>query len=125
MERVTQDQARELFIRAMREQGDDGGYAEQHGRQPSLAFPDESDVEIAIRVRMLMRNDLMHEAVCMAARDRICRLVLRNAALVIALTEAEAFIAGFEDDPAQDGVKALLKTMREALDPASSAEAVA
>jgi hypothetical protein len=30
-----------------------------------------SDLEMAFKVRMLMRNDLDHEAVCTAARDRI------------------------------------------------------
>ena len=41
--------------------------------------------------------------------------VIRNAALQRALTGAERFIAGFEDDPTQDGVDALLAEMRAAL----------
>lgn len=33
-----------------------------------------SDIEVASKVRMLMRSDLDHEAVCMAGRDRIMYL---------------------------------------------------
>lgn len=44
-----------------------------------------SDEWVADRVRMLMRSDLDHEAMCCAARDRIMRLALR-------ITELEALI---------------------------------
>jgi len=33
-----------------------------------------SDAQVAHSVRMLMRDDLDHEAVCVMARDRICYL---------------------------------------------------
>jgi hypothetical protein len=36
-----------------------------------ISCPDKSDEEVAGMVRMLMRTDLNHEAVCVAARDRI------------------------------------------------------
>ncbi len=36
-----------------------------------IACPDWDDVEVAGRVRMLMRNDLEHELICTVARDRI------------------------------------------------------
>lgn len=36
-----------------------------------IACPDWDDVEVAGRVRMLMRNDLDHELICTVARDRI------------------------------------------------------
>lgn len=40
-----------------------------------------SDIEVADKVRMLMRNDLMHEATCTAGRDRIMYLSQRVALL--------------------------------------------
>lgn len=36
-----------------------------------IAFPQWSDEEMAGRVRMLMRDQLNHEVICTAARDRI------------------------------------------------------
>lgn len=40
------------------------------------AFADMSDEWVADRVRMLLRNDIWHEAICTAGRDRIMRLSL-------------------------------------------------
>jgi hypothetical protein len=39
-----------------------------------MVFADLSDLELAFKVRMLMRGDLDHEAVCVGARDRIMYL---------------------------------------------------
>ena len=44
----------------------------------TVIFPDKTDVEIAHMVRMLMNNDIHHEAVITAACDRILRLVDEN-----------------------------------------------
>jgi hypothetical protein len=44
----------------------------------TVIFPDKTDVEIAHMVRMLMRDDIRHEAVITAARDRILKLVDEN-----------------------------------------------
>lgn len=44
------------------------------GHKREAAYPWLSDVEIAGEVRMLMRNDIAHEAVVCAARDRILHL---------------------------------------------------
>lgn len=43
----------------------------------TMCMGDKSDIEVAHLVRMLMRKDLMHEAVCTAARDRIMYLSQR------------------------------------------------
>jgi len=40
----------------------------------TIAYGYKSDIEIADMARMLMRNDLNHEAVCTATRDRIMYL---------------------------------------------------
>lgn len=40
-------------------------------RARPMAYADKSDAEVAGRVRMLMRDQLYHEAVYVAARDRI------------------------------------------------------
>ena len=37
----------------------------------TMIFADKSDLEVALMVRMLTRNQLNHEAVCCGARDRI------------------------------------------------------
>ena len=39
-----------------------------------MIFNDLTDLQMAFKVRMLMRNDLEHEATCCAARDRIMYL---------------------------------------------------
>lgn len=65
-------------------------YAEKHGKSAVqfTAFPEESDIQIAGRARMLMRDSWSHEAVCTATRDRICRLWLEKRALAAALVAA-------------------------------------
>jgi len=45
------------------------------------AFGQMSDEWVADRVRMLMRQDIWHEAICGAGRDRIMRLSLKVAQL--------------------------------------------
>jgi len=47
----------------------------------SESFGHMSDEWVADRVRMLMRNDMYHEAICTAGRDRIMRLSLQVAQL--------------------------------------------
>lgn len=49
------------------------------------AFGNMSDEWIADRVRMLMRQDIWHEAICAAGRDRIMRLSLEVERLKIEL----------------------------------------
>lgn len=44
------------------------------GHKREAAYPWLSDVEIAGEVRMLTRNDIAHEAIVCAARDRILHL---------------------------------------------------
>lgn len=44
----------------------------------TMAFAHLSDLEMALSVRMLMRTDLDHEAVCTGARDRIMYLSQEN-----------------------------------------------
>ena len=46
-----------------------------------MSYSHRSDKEVATRVRMLLRDDLDHEAVCTMARDRIMALVKEKAAL--------------------------------------------
>lgn len=55
-------------------------------------FSSASDQEIATMVRMLMRSDLMHEAVCVAARDRIAKLSREVAMLRMALQAAALYM---------------------------------
>lgn len=45
-----------------------------NGRAFEIQSPDLSDFEVAGRVRMLMRSDWDHEAICTLARDRIVYL---------------------------------------------------
>ena len=40
----------------------------------TMIFADETDLDVAFRVRMLQRSQLNHEAVCTGARDRIMYL---------------------------------------------------
>lgn len=42
-----------------------------------MVMAELSDIEVAGKVRMLMRSDLHHEPVCVAARDRIMYLSQR------------------------------------------------
>jgi hypothetical protein len=46
-----------------------------------MSRPEISDYEVAGQVRMLMRDELRHEAVCCLARDRIMALSKENTAL--------------------------------------------
>lgn len=69
----------------------------EHANSGRHIFPDHSDAEIASRVRMLRRNDLMHEPVVTAARDRICRLLVQNEAMLAALHKAREFIVNGAD----------------------------
>src|SRR5690348_12674425 len=71
-------------------------YAREHAEKSSRFSPwaEESDIEIAGRARMLMRDDIDHENVCVAARDRICRLAVTNAELVEALNIALGHLTG-------------------------------
>jgi len=48
------------------------------GHRREASYPWLSDVEIAGRVRMLMRDDLNHEGIVCAARDRILHLSEEN-----------------------------------------------
>jgi hypothetical protein len=47
--------------------------------------PEKSNIEVACRVRMLMRSDLDHESVCTLARDRIMGLDKRIGELLTGL----------------------------------------
>lgn len=63
---------------------------------PESIAPDASNERIACAVRMLLRTDIDHEAVCKAARDRILKLTNENLRLkdiVFDLTEALKSIA--------------------------------
>lgn len=60
--------------------------AQRNGGPDKDVYGHMSDEWVADRVRMLMRGDIDHEAICQAARDRIMRLVLRQLALEAALT---------------------------------------
>lgn len=57
-----------------------------------IACPQWDDVEVAIRVRMLMRNDLHHEMICTAARDRILCLAKEKARFAQLLFAAKHLI---------------------------------
>jgi hypothetical protein len=54
-----------------------------------IGMPDVSDQVLASMVRMLMRNDLDHEMIVCAARDRIMCLVKEKARLIQALEEID------------------------------------
>ena len=47
-------------------------------KKEDMLYADKTDIEVAHMVRMLMRNELAHEAVCCAARDRIMYLSQQN-----------------------------------------------
>lgn len=70
-------------------------YAEKHGRRSDpIGYQHLPDVQVASAVRMLMRNDLDHEGVVCAARDRICALHVEKAAL---LSAAQAVVKARAD----------------------------
>jgi hypothetical protein len=60
----------------------------------NMVFADLSDLEMAGKVRMLMRGDLDHEAVCVGARDRIMYL---SQQLAEALAENKRLISRITD----------------------------
>lgn len=43
-------------------------------KKETMVFAELTDLQMANKVRMLMRDDLDHEAVCVGARDRIMYL---------------------------------------------------
>lgn len=51
--------------------------AQRSGGPDFEAYGHMSDEWVADRVRMLTRNDIDHEAICCASRDRIMRLTLK------------------------------------------------
>lgn len=63
-------------------------YAREHADR--LMMGHDSDIQIASRVRMLMRDELDHEAVVTAARDRICALTVEKTTLATACRTARA-----------------------------------
>lgn len=78
-------------------------YAERHGTRQFLGWAKESDIQIAARARMLMRDDWMHEAVCTATRDRICALWIENRELraKLAALTSDTDGSGEADETAQ------------------------
>lgn len=58
-----------------------------------IMAPHLSDIEVACRVRMLMRHDLTHESTCELARDRIMALVKEKAELVAALEDCRGALS--------------------------------
>lgn len=70
-----------------------------NGKTLPIGSPHLSDVDVAIRVRMLMRDQLNHEIVCTDARDRIMCLVAEKAALREALAAIE------RGDDSRDGMQ--------------------
>lgn len=61
-------------------------YAERHGnRSAPVGYAHLPDVQIASAVRMLMRDNLDHESVVCAARDRICALHVEKSEMLAAL----------------------------------------
>jgi len=64
------------------------------------AYPWLSDAEIAGEVRMLMRDDIMFEAVVCAARDRILHLSQENERLRGMLIRADQWISTQPDHAA-------------------------
>ena len=84
---LKQELAAERAAQATAAISDQPGYERaQSSTLEELAMGDKSHREIAGMVRMLMRTDLQHEAVCLAARDRIAWLAARVEQLEAALT---------------------------------------
>lgn len=65
-------------------------YFHHLGNKREAAYPWLSDVEIASEVRMLMRNDIAHEMIVCAARDRILHLSEENERLRKAIDAIKA-----------------------------------
>lgn len=64
-----------------------------HGDRREISAPHLSDEEVAGRVRMLMRDQLDHEAVCTLGRDRIMCLTEELATARARISELEALTA--------------------------------
>lgn len=71
-----------------------------------MVFGHLSDLEVAGKVRMLMRNDLDHEAVCVGARDRIIYLSQEVERFKDALFRARKLLMESET-PFYEGMKIL------------------
>lgn len=63
-----------------------------NGHTFPISYGHLPDEVMAGRVRMLMRDELMHEAIVVGARDRILCLAAEKAALVEALQNAKGFL---------------------------------
>lgn len=101
-------------------------YAEKHAQTGRMFMADQSDVQIASRVRMLYREDLDHEAIVTAARDRICALVVERDALLASIDvetlEAVADeIDCFEHSARAAGLRGIAKRQRAAVAQAGGA----
>lgn len=72
-----------------------------------------SDEEVAIKVRMLYRDQIDHEAVCTIGRDRIMHLAQTNAVLLEAL-EPLAMAARMQAEEARVNAKVQEGPVREA-----------
>ena len=57
-----------------------------------MVFSDKSDLEVALQVRMLMRDQLNHEQVCTGGRDRI--MFLSQEVERLKAQNKDAFFAG-------------------------------
>lgn len=64
-----------------------------HNKNRKIGMPDVSDEDLAGRVRMLMRNDLDHEMIVCAARDRIMCLVKEKRELAERVKTLESELA--------------------------------
>lgn len=62
----------------------------------SMVYADESDIQVASRVRMLFRDQLDHEAVCTGARDRIMYLSQQVERLTTEVTALKDKLDGAE-----------------------------
>lgn len=62
------------------------------GQTHEISCPNLSDKEVASRVRMLSRNDLDHEHVCLMARDRIMALSKEKEELIMIIGELQSKI---------------------------------
>jgi hypothetical protein len=59
------------------------------GHTRTISCSELSDEEMAGTVRMLLRSDVFHEAICVGARDRILCLTQENTALRKQLKDAK------------------------------------
>lgn len=68
------------------------------GETHPIRSHDLTDEQVAFKVRMLMRGDIDHEAVCLMARDRIMALVKENAKLVDETARLRAKVIELEEN---------------------------